>query len=60
MGVSNGWSHSAGPPPVEDAEWIAAAREHVFRKYRDVDDEAEADGDEQSALIEIEIGSAAS
>jgi hypothetical protein len=31
---------------------------HVFRKYRDVDDEAEADGDEQSALIEI--GSAAS
>lgn len=63
---------------VEDAERIAAAREHVFGKYQDMDDEAKTDGGEQSeesqamdddreestesdrALIEIEIGSAAS
>ena len=45
---------------VEDAERIAAAREHVFGKYQDMDDEAETDGGEQGALIEIEIGSATS
>ena len=45
---------------VKDAERIAAAREHVFGKYQDMDDEAETDGGEQGALIEIEIGSATS
>jgi PPOX class probable F420-dependent enzyme len=45
---------------VEDAERMAEAREHVFGKYRDSDEEGESDGGEQDALVEIEIGSATS
>lgn len=45
---------------IEDAEQTWAAREHVFGKYRDSDEEGESDGDEQGTLVEIEIGSATS
>ena len=45
---------------VEDPERTKSAREHVFGKYRESDEETESDDSEQGALVEIEIGSATS